>query len=167
MNSQVTPNKIIDLSDLGKVDMKTRRLFVLMDGNRSVAELAKLCHVEESECECMVQKLLSDGYINAVGFENNSECEDPSAGSLDGEPLAQSQKVECKGFEDCLTKELAKYIGPIAKLVVAKTEAKKGVLPVSKMQEIVLTVSTEIESEAEKDMFIEAMTERVQKKSLD
>lgn len=158
MNSNAIPNKNVELSSLQASSMTMRRLFILVDGKRTLGELAKLCHIEEGECESLIQQLVANGSLTAEGFS----VDESTVASTD--ESEESIIIECSGFLDCLTKELSLYIGPVAQIITKKSGADNSSLPLAKMLQIVETVSKEIEKTEDKTAFIETMNERINQK---
>lgn len=159
MNSNAIPKKRIELSALQTSSMTMRRLFILMDGKRTLGEITKLCRINEAECEELFQTLMEDGSVSAEGFMLN---EDSNTSELIDS--TRSFIVECSGFQDCLTKELSLFIGPVAKIIISKVGADKTSLPFNVMDQIVNKVAEEIEKPEDKTAFIEIMHERINQK---
>jgi butyrate kinase len=151
MNMQAIPNKLINISEFKIPNLKIRRFFILINGSRTLAELMALCHISECECENIIRKLIEEGSIEVESLENEIKEQNDYL----------NQAIECKGFVDCLIKELTLYIGPVAKIIVEKTDAVKNTLSITQMNQIVEEVSKEIDNSSDRLIFIETMTDRI------
>jgi hypothetical protein len=149
MIAEVVPSKNVKLSEVKSKDISKRRLFILVDGKKTLSELAKLSHLDINECKNLLKEMALEGYISADElFENEA-------------PQKHSPLIECTGFSDCLTKELAIRIGPIAKILVDKTYANKSALTIEEMNKIIMQLAMEIENERDKESFINSMYNKV------
>ena len=153
MNKNLIPKKLISISEFKIPNLKIRRLFILINGSRTLSELATLCHIDFEECEKIIAELIKNKSIEIEGFnfEHDSETTE-----IDEEVL-----LECKGFYDCISKELALYIGPVAKMLVDKTDATKSALTINRMYEIVEEIAKEIDNLDDRMVFIETMKDRI------
>jgi len=116
MDLDVAVKKLVDLSAVKIKDLKTRRMFLLVDGERTLREIFEFCKFDLAQgCE-MATSLLESSYISLGG----SSPAPPGTSKL-----AVPQTVEGFTFMeediDLLISELGKYIGPISSLLVQKT----------------------------------------------
>ncbi len=149
MVADVTPSKNISLSEFKLKDVVKRRLFILIDGKKTLNELSKLSHLDINDCKRFLKEMALEGYINADELFNEEI------------PQKNTPLIECSGFSDCLTKELAIRIGPIAKMLVEKTEATKSALTVEQMNKIIMQLADEIDKESDRESFINTMYNKV------
>ena len=143
------PHKNVKLSEFKSKDIVKRRLFILIDGKKSLEELAKLSHLEIAECKKLLKEMALEGYITAEELFNEEI------------PVKNSPMIECSGFSDCLTKELAIRIGPVAKILVNKTDANKSALTVEQMNKIIMELAKEIDNDNDRESFINSMYNKV------
>ena len=66
MDGFAVPRKCIQLSELPIKDSKTRRLFILADGQRSSSEIFKLSLIDEQIAMKLLQSLLDEGYLRVA-----------------------------------------------------------------------------------------------------
>ncbi len=149
MVTSAIPSKKVKLSEFKSKDITKRRLFILIDGKKSLSELAKLSHLEINECKSFLKEMALEGYVDADELFNEEI------------PQKNTPSIECSGFSDCLTKELAIRIGPIAKILVDKTDAHKKYLTVEQMNKIIMELSKEIDKENDREAFINSMYNKV------
>lgn len=58
--------KDIEISSLQESDLMIRRLFILMDGKRTLGDLLKVCRISDSKCKELILSLLEKESISIV-----------------------------------------------------------------------------------------------------
>jgi len=83
MQSKSVPRKEVALSAVSIKDTKTRRLFILADGKKSLEQIYRLCNVDENLGSELMKVLLDEGYLSITGNQ-------PTAAPVPPAPAKQS-----------------------------------------------------------------------------
>ncbi|MDK2791475.1 MAG: hypothetical protein PWQ25_338 [Deferribacteres bacterium] len=153
MKPEAIPRKIVELNSLKTTDIKLRRLFILIDGKKSVEELAFLSHMDLSECYEKLNQLKNLGAVEGVFDESENQGD-----------ILNEHTIECSDFYDCLAKSLSLFIGPVALVIVEQKVPKKDTMSTYEMHTIIEKISFEIEKTDDRKKFIELMKGKVSKK---
>ncbi len=157
MQSNLVPIKQVALSAVSLKDIKTRRLFILADGKKSLGQLYQLCNIDDNLGSELMKVLLDEGYVSLTG---NKIAAAPSPASMSA-PAKQShsdqQVVSTTDFTKSLTEELAKYIGPVAPMMVQRIALPENGLTKEEIDWTINTLSEEIEDDKHKQQFINNM----------
>lgn len=76
MDTSTIFKKEVEISSLQESDLMVRRLFILMDGKRTLGDLLKVCRIPESECKELILDLWGKGHISileSVQKKHNSD----------------------------------------------------------------------------------------------
>lgn len=103
--------KCVDISKLSIKDAKARRIFILADGRRTLDQIFNLCMIDEAEGIALTEILLDGGFLKNTSGEKVSAAKTFQV-SPAREPLDES-------FIADITSELAKYVGPVASIVMS------------------------------------------------
>jgi len=155
MNPNAVPRKLMDLKELKVNDVKVRRLFILIDGKKSLNELADLCHMDLEECAKKIDELIN---LSAVEIDGEGLSDSNSGDVLD------EHSLECTDFNDCLIKSLSLFIGPVASLIVEKNVQRKEKMNVYQMHTIIENLSKEIDKPEDRKKFIDLMKGKITEK---
>lgn len=148
----VVPVKIISLKDFSEKDLKLRRLFIMVDGQKDFDELVESSHFTREECMERLRLLKQKGYI---------DFEEPEEGVKENRSEDLEVPVECEGFFDCLQKELARQIGPVANAITRDLKEKYTFSSKEDMLKTVERVADEIEARKNREIFINNMKEKI------
>ncbi|WP_273264567.1 hypothetical protein [Flexistipes sinusarabici] len=146
------PVKKISLKEFSEKDLKLRRLFILVDGQKDFDELAESSHFSREECMERLKLLKQKGCI---------DFEEPGEKETDGSSEDLGAPVECEGFFDCLQKELARQIGPVANAIIRELKEKYTFSTKEDMLKTVERVAEEIEAKKNREIFINNMKEKI------
>lgn len=148
----VVPVKKISLKDFSEKDLKLRRLFIMVDGQKNLDDLAESSHFTREECMERLKLLKQKGCI---------DFEDPEKDVKENRSEDLEVPVECEGFFDCLQKELARQIGPVANAITRDLKEKYTFSSKEDMLKTVEKVSDEIEARKNREIFINNMKEKI------
>lgn len=138
MQLSSVPRKLVEISALPVKDGKTRRLFILADGKRTLAQIFSMCGIGNQEGLDLVELLIGNGHLQLTD-DPVSWVTQPSVGD--------QQPVPVNAFIAALTAELAKYIGPVASIVMADFNLPEKEIGLDLRQHIISTVMKEIDGE--------------------
>jgi hypothetical protein len=147
MQLSSVPRKLVDISVLPSKDGKTRRLFILADGKRSLAEIFSMCKFENREGFDLVQSLVEDGQVQLL---NNSSPMVIQPGVVD------EQLVPVDTFINGLTAELSIFIGPVASIVISDFDLPEKEIGINLRRQIINTVIGEVD-DADKGSFMRSV----------
>ena len=147
MQLSSVPRKRVDISALPVKDGKSRRLFILADGKRSLAQIFSMCGLGNQEGLELAELMLGNGYLQ-LADDPGSWVTQPSVGD--------QQPVPVDAFVAGLTAELAKYIGPVASIVMADFNLPEKEIGLDLRQHIISTVMKEIDGE-DRERFLQAV----------
>ena len=154
MNLSAVPRKCTELSKLPIKDVKTRRLFILADGKRSLAEVFRLSMIDQTVGIGLVQSLLDGEYLLIPEL-------DPGISEPDSRPRehaeADLKKVNSTVFIEGLTEELSKYVGPFAAVVMRSFHLTGEEVGSEERRRIISMVVEEIEEQQNKQRFLSAI----------
>ncbi|TKB10073.1 hypothetical protein [Desulforhopalus sp. IMCC35007] len=151
MNTSAIPRKCIELSNLPAKDIKSRRLFILADGKRSIEEIIRLSAISEKECMDLMQTLLEKDYLCIK--EQKEKISFNSAGQQFTGPINDSGR-DVSFFIEKITDELAKYIGPFATVALSGFEFPDNTITLSEKQAVISSAVDEIEGDEDKKKFL-------------
>lgn len=148
MQSNSIPRKQVAISALSVKESKTRRLFILADGKRSLGQIYHLCKLDEDLGSELAKVLLDEGYI-----------------SIDGSgipaPAKKAKLDQQSGFSadfiERLTTELANYVGPVAGMLVKRITLSEQGLTKADIGRILSSLAEEIEGDKDKQQFLKNM----------
>lgn len=143
MNISAIPQKCVSLSKLPIKDVKTRRLFILSDGKRSLKEIYSLSAVTEEKGLELIQQLVGSKYLSI-------EAEVPQKSKT----ASQRGNIESTVFVKLVTQELAKYVGPFASVLMDSLDVSGEQLSPESQKRVIDIVSKEIEGQKEKSSFL-------------
>ncbi|MEC9491531.1 hypothetical protein [Flexistipes sp.] len=146
------PVKKISLKEFSEKDLKLRRLFILVDGQKDFDNLAESSHFSREECMERLKLLKQKGCI---------DFEEPGENVTDDNSEDLEAPVECEGFFDCLQKELARQIGPVANAIIRELKEKYTFSTKEDMLKTVERVAEEIETKKNREIFINNMKEKI------
>jgi hypothetical protein len=138
MQENTILSKRIKLSELVSRDPKTRRLFILTNGERTLADLNKLCGFNAAEGASIAIALIKDGAISTSNSIQTSK--NVQADSRAQEPVPGT-------IADKVTDELAVYLGPIAAVLVSRSIRSDEEVSRTELETIFLTLVQQIEEE--------------------
>jgi len=144
MQLSSVPRKLVDISALPVKDPKTRRLFILADGKRSLAQVFSICKVEPREGFALVESMLEDGYLQLA---------DDAPAEVKQQVVGTARPVPVDPFVAGLTAELARFIGPVASIVMADLDLPEKEIDIELRQRVIEAVMGEIDA-ADRDRFL-------------
>jgi hypothetical protein len=147
MQLSSVPRKLVNISALPSKDGKTRRLFILADGKRSLAQIFSMCKFENNEGFELVQLLAEDSHIQLMN-DSSLEVKQPA--------VVDEQPVPVDSFINGLTAELAKFIGPVASIVISDFDLPEKEIGINLRRQIITTVIGEVD-DADKESFMTAV----------
>ncbi|THB70049.1 MAG: hypothetical protein D6B25_20630 [Desulfobulbaceae bacterium] len=132
--------KKVDLSALNGKDLKTRRLFILANGERTFEELCQLSGVDQGEASIIIKNLVDETYLEVVAAQQVK----PGEGILISDELAEK-----------ITEALAHYVGPIAPVLVNNSLTPGQELSRDQFQSELRTLARHIEEYSEQSEFLD------------
>jgi hypothetical protein len=132
------------ISALTIKDVKTRRFFILADGQKSCSEIFRLCCIDEQTGMRLLQVLLDEGCLRVA--ETSSEKK----------PKPDQHSLQSDVFIEDLTRELANYVGPFAQVVMHSIDLPEKEICKEDRRKIINVVMQEIESESDRRNFLSA-----------
>lgn len=157
MQSSSVPKKEVALSAVSIKDIKTRRLFILADGKKSLEQIYQLCNVDKNLGSELMEVLLDEGYISLTGNQTTAAPTPPAPAKQSDTDQQDQQLVSTTDFTASLTEELAKYIGPVAPMMVKRIALPENGLTKEAIDWTINTLAEEIEDDKDKEQFIENM----------
>lgn len=137
--------KTVDLSALNLKDPKARRLFILVNGDRTLKELYELCKFDKNSGDEVLQALLDGKYVNVIGHQVASTVKPvATAGSF----------TVTAGFIEKLTNEMTDYVGPIASILVENAVSPGQNFTNEELDTVLTTLSDSLETSDEKEQFL-------------
>jgi hypothetical protein len=146
MQLSSVPRKLVDISALPSKDGKTRRMFILADGQRSLAQIFSMCKFENREGFDLVQMLVEDGHFQLM---NDSS-------PMVKQPAVDEQLVPVDIFIEGLTAELSKFIGPVASIVISDFDMPEKEIGINLRRHIIKTVIEEVD-DSDRESFIKGV----------
>lgn len=143
MDSSALPTKCINIAALPIKDVKTRRLFILADGKRSLQEIIKLSGMTEEKALDKLQDMVDGNFISLEKLDTNQNSPHFTANDKNHNFILE------------VTETLAEYIGPFATVVMSSFTAPI-ILPSDK-QKIINRASMEIESTDARETFLNSL----------
>lgn len=134
------------------MDPNTRRIFILSDGKRRLEQVFQLCNVTKEEGEDMVKLLVEEGYLMLNDIATSSNPSNFNSGQR------LSPNAE---YIEFLTRELARFVGPIAPTLVNLTPLSKKRITGAQLKGILQALSENIENKENRNHFIAATKDRV------
>lgn len=148
MQSNSVPTKQVAISELSVKESRTRQLFILADGKRSLGQIYQLCKLDEGLGHDLAKVLLDAGYISLTGSGKPAPTQ---------ESRADQELVSAPDFIKSLTEELANYIGPVATMLVKRIVLPEQGLSKEDIGRILSSLSEEIEGDKDKQQFLKNM----------
>jgi hypothetical protein len=150
MQLTVVPGKLVEVSNLTVADGRARRLFILADGKRSLAQIFEMIKIEAHEGIDIVKMMLEAGWIRLL----NSGAFSSEKALFIEEP---THSVSADDFVSGMTTELSKYIGPVASIVMGDFDLSEPEIDKNTKQSIVSTVVEEIDDPEDQQKFLIAV----------
>jgi len=145
------PKKRVEISALSLSNSKARRLFILADGKRTIAQILSLAKIGEQEGLEIINNMVDIGFLE---FATKSTDRQPSAIAQSSSPLI---KDSTRNFLDTMSKELAKFIGPAARIIVDDLDISANELGAGEQQQIIETLAQEIDDLNARKRFLAAV----------
>jgi hypothetical protein len=146
------PVKQVELSAMPIKESKTRMMFIMADGRRSLGEIFRQCRINDQEGNALLENLIAGGHLRLTG-------ETLPAIPQDAPPVQQATPFD--GFAEILTNELANYIGPVARMLVKRIDFQEGDLSREQLNEIINDLALEIEEGPDRNTFVTTMRAKV------
>lgn len=150
MRLSAVPGKLVELSAFPIKDVKARRLFILADGKRTLGQLFSMCNIEAEEGVALVKLMIDDGHLHLPDDDYPSDIDLPVAPQI---TAGDQHLVPVVDFIDGLTAELAKYIGPVASIVMGDFDLPAEAIGIKERRRIINAVLEEIDGEKLKKRF--------------
>lgn len=150
MQLTVVPGKLVEISNLTVEDGRARRLFILADGKRSLAQIFEMIKIEAHEGIDLVKMMLEAGWLRLL---NSGAFSSERALSIE----EQTNSVSVDDFISGITAELSKYIGPVASIVMGDFDLPEQEIDKNAKQSIVSTVVEEIDDPGDQQKFLIAV----------
>ncbi|MGE5339824.1 MAG: hypothetical protein ACM3PU_18520 [Gemmatimonadota bacterium] len=115
----------------GSLSLTTRRVLILVDGKRSIAELAPL--LRPGEIESAIDTLVEKGYIEPVGTADTASVSSAAAPTVSPGPRTLSEVSDPSRFMSIdeakrrAVRALTERLGPGADYIALKIEQCRGV----------------------------------------
>jgi hypothetical protein len=142
------PRKQVELTALSINDIKTRRVFILADGKKSLGQIYQLCNIDEDQGTALVKVLLEGGYISLTSEKISVPVK---------RTVSDQQLVYIAEFVEKLTDELTNYLGPVAEMLVKRIELPEQVITKGEINMVLSLLAKEIEGEGDKQLFLTKM----------
>jgi hypothetical protein len=142
------PRKQVELTALSINDIKTRRVFILADGKKSLGQIYQLCNIDEDQGTALVKVLLEGGYISLTSEKISVPVK---------RTVSDQQLVYIADFVEKLTDELTNYLGPVAEMLVKRIELPEQVITKGEINMVLSLLAKEIEGEGDKQLFLTKM----------
>ncbi|MDP3480564.1 MAG: hypothetical protein Q8R88_12390 [Desulfoprunum sp.] len=139
MHGDLVLRKQVELAALQSSDSKTRRLFILADGKKSLEQLYQLCGFNEAQGASIVEALMGVGAIGVVG----NTAQDPGQGVVISDDIVKK-----------IVGEMANYVGPIATILVQRNARSGQVVTHEELNQIFVTLAENIEGDEDKQQFL-------------
>ena len=149
MQIDAVPKKQVELTALSINDIKTRRMFILADGKKSLGQIYRLCNIDEDQGAALVQELLNGGYIS---LSSEKKISVPAKSTeFDRESISTADFVER------LIDELTNYLGPVSEMLVKRIEIPEPVITNGEISVVLSLLANEIDVEGDKQLFLKNM----------
>lgn len=148
MQIDAVPRKQVELTALSINDIKTRRVFILADGKKSLGQIYQLCNIDEDQGTALVKVLLEGGYISLTSEKISVPVK---------RTVSDQQLVYIADFVEKLTDELTNYLGPVAEMLVKRIELPEQVITKGEINMVLSLLAKEIEGEGDKQLFLTKM----------
>ncbi|MGB3209408.1 MAG: hypothetical protein WBB19_01760 [Desulforhopalus sp.] len=148
MQVDAVPRKLVDVTALSIRDNKTRRIFILADGKRSLGQIYQMCKIDEELGGNLVNVLLDKGYVSLTG-------NDTSVPATKG--TFEQHLVSTADFVEKISVELANYIGPVAAMLVEKITPVEKNISTGEIGRIINILAKEIEEDEDRHLFLANM----------
>jgi len=145
MNTLSVPRKCIGLHQLPVKDGKLRRLFIIADGQRSIAEIIKHALIGEEEGLKLVQQLIDNNYLGV---------DDAEAGAA--QPV-EVDSTDSQEFLNTVTEELAKFVGPYAMVAMEPHNSFTRLDSQEQRAQVVQAALAELDSDQDKNQFLDSL----------
>lgn len=145
MDTSAAPHKCIELSSFPIKDVKTRRLFILSDGRRSIDQIIGLSGLSDDDALALIQDFIKKGFL---GFERLDTVKNSSYSSTE---------VGADRFLEQVTESLAQLVGPFAKVALGEFSFSSGPLSPSMRQEVINVAIQEIEGTEDREAFLSGL----------
>lgn len=142
------PRKQVELTALSINDIKTRRVFILADGKKSLGQIYRLCKIDEDQGAALVKVLLDGGYISLPSEKISVPAKKTES---------DQQLVFTADFVESLIDELTNYLGPVAEMVIKRIELPEQVITKGEISMVLSLLAKEIEGEGDKQLFLTNM----------
>ena len=145
------PKKLVEISALPLSNSKARRLFILADGKRTIAQIFSLAKIGEQEGAEIINNMVDNGFLE-LAKTGTDRLPPPT-----GQSTSPSIKVPTKNFLDQISKELAKFIGPAAMIIVDDLDISANALGAEEQQQIIEALAQEIDDLNARKRFLAAV----------
>jgi len=147
MDLDATVVKLVDLAAVKIKDLKTRRIFIMADGKRSLRNIFTLSKFAEQEGIEMARALIDGGYINLGG---SATAPTVSTATTPGKNEFTFTEEDIEFLAD----EMGKYIGPFSTVLVRKTVKAGQSFSPKAMDELFERLALKIENKERRSQFL-------------
>ena len=154
MQLSAIPTKLIDVANFLVKDSKTRRVFILINGKRSLSEIFDLLKVEMQEGVDLISMMLEKGYLQFLDEGTTTDQTSATNQVISGN---LTKSMSTKVFLNEVSDELAKFIGPVASIIMADFELGDGELDKDTCEKVINAIAKEIDDLDEKQNFIKSV----------
>lgn len=153
MQLSAIPTKLVDIASFPLKDGKTRRVFILIDGKRSLNQIFDLLKIEIQDGLGLVGMMLEKGYLRLLN-ESSKTSQSSPAGQVSGGNISKSMSTR---FLSEVSGELAKFVGPVASIIMEDFDQDDTEIDRETCKNIIATVAKEIDDLDDKMVFLESV----------